>query len=139
MTVLFCSRLRYVITLWSLFIAVATGIGCSKRSQASAAACVRFEKDTVDLGEIKKGAVKNFRLRVGNYGKSIVRIINFESSCKCIVLSDTGMSLPPSAMIAIDATIKVDKNEHGLIYRDIGMRTSEDFPFKLVTLRAIVL
>ena len=110
-----------------------------KKKQLRKAPKLVLNQTTVDLGEVKSGAVKTGQLTLTNSGKSTLEILRVEPDCTCALLKDLPKSLAAGESVTI--TVKFDSLfRKGSQKKGIKIYTNDPLnPITIVTIAAQVL
>jgi hypothetical protein len=68
-----------------IFVLIGFSISCFSQDNDPFSARMKFEKDTINIGNIKKGAEGNFEFVFTNTGRDGLEIESVTSECACVV------------------------------------------------------
>ena len=110
-----------------------------RKPNSSIQAGLNFTTDTLDIGTLRMGEQKTFTIGVNNHSDTPVTIQKFVSSCKCLLVDSQAVTLPAGAAWTLKASLEVQPDEKGQVFRYIGIRTTEPTPFKVAVIRARII
>jgi hypothetical protein len=109
-----------------------------KRRDLKKAAVFTTESTTVDMGQMKGGAVKTKTIEISNTGKSPLIIYRVESDCSCTLLEEAVRVIQPGEVVTL--VIKFDSlYKHGKQSKAVKVYTNDpNMPIVIFTVSAVV-
>ncbi|EDM45212.1 hypothetical protein SCB49_03789 [unidentified eubacterium SCB49] len=115
-----------------VLIAIMAFVGLS----ASAQAKISFKSDTVDYGEVAKGADGVRVFEFTNTGDAPLMITEVKSSCGCTVPKKPDGPIAPGASSTIQ--VKYDTNRVGPIRKTVTVYSNATEPIKALKIKGVV-
>lgn len=111
--------------------------GLSRKARKRAPQLVLDQK-TIDMGEMKSGAVSIRKLEISNEGRSDLKILRMDTDCSCAVLNKLPKSLKPGESAAVE--VRFDSLfKQGLQRKGITLYTNDPENSKtIITVAAMV-
>ncbi len=100
---------------------------------------VYFPYDTLNLGAIKAGEEKEFSIPIVNNSDTMIRVLQFSNSCRCLLLNEKTLNLPGNTTYTLKAKVQSRLSDKGLMVKAIALRTNEPRPIKVISIVATII